>query len=185
MLIRKRLNFKENKKANIDFSPAILVAVIIVLLLLAPIIIRIIGITTGTFFAQMNQSYPDAVAPADKAVETVYNFFDYLIVIAMFINIIVLFISAWFIDTNPIFIVLYIMFAFIFFLFVPNLLNAVDTIWGKMEDASVHDPWRDDPMPLDFTDFIRRNMMMFTLLVIAFTGLLIYAKFKITQGQFT
>jgi len=184
MLKRKPIQFKKNKKANVDFSPAILIAVIIVLFLFAPIMIRIIGITTGTFFSQMNNSFPDAVAPADKAVETVYNFFDYLIVIAMFVNIIVLFISAWFIDTNPLFIVLYIMFAFIFFLFVPNLLNAVDAVWLKMEDAGEHDPWRDNPLPLTFTDFIRRNMMWFTLIVISMTGLLIYAKFKITQGQF-
>jgi hypothetical protein len=98
-----------NKKAQVEFSPAIVIAVIIGLLILAPIMMRIIGTVTGTFFVQMNTTAPSAVAEASGAVDKVYNFFDYLIIIALFINIIVMFISAWFIDTNPAFIILYIM----------------------------------------------------------------------------
>jgi hypothetical protein len=175
----------KRKKANVEFSPIILIAVVIGLLIFAPIMLRIVGIVTGQFFTQMNQTAPSAVAEASTAVDKVYNFFDYLIVIAMFINIIGLFISAWFIDTNPVFIVLYIMFSFIFFLFIPNLLDAVDAVWGKMEDASVHDQWGSSSLNLTYTDFIRRNMMMFALIIIMLTGILIYAKFKLTQGQFT
>jgi hypothetical protein len=173
------------KKAQVDFGPAVLIAIIIGLLLLAPIMIRIIGTVTGTFFTQMNESYSYAVEPASDAVDKVYNFFDYLIIIAMFINIILLFISSWFIDTNPIFIILYIMFAFILFLFLPNLLDSVDQVWIKMEDMDEHDDWEDDSLNLTFTDFIRRNFMLFSLLIIAITGIVIYAKFKVTQGAFT
>lgn len=183
-MLRKIIS-KKSKKAQVEFGPAIVIALILVLILMAPIVMRIIGTVTGTFFTQMNETAPDAVAPASQAVDTVYNFFDYLIIIAMFVNIIVLFISAWFIDTNPVFIMLYIMFAFIFFLFLPNLLDAVDQVYSKMEDASSQDTWGDNGLNLTFTDFIRRNMMMFSLIIIAFTGIIIYAKFKITQGQFT
>jgi len=111
----------KKKKAQVDFGPAVLIAIILGLVIFAPIMIRIIGITTGTFFTQMNETAPNAVAEASSAVDKVYDFFDYLIVIAMFINIIALFISSWFIDTHPVFIVLYIMFAFILFLFLPKL----------------------------------------------------------------
>jgi len=174
-----------SKKAQVDFSPAILIAIVIGLLIFAPIMLRIIGTVTGTFFVQMNETAPVAVREADTAVDKVYNFFDYLIVIGMFINIIVLFISAWFIDTNPVFIVLYIMFAFIFFLFIPDMMNAVDSVWSKMDEAGTQDNWEDNNLNLTFTDFIRRNMMMFSLLIIALTGIIIYAKFKLTQGAFT
>jgi len=176
---------KKNKKAQVDFGPAVVIAIIIGLFIFAPIMIRIIGITTGTFFTQMNETAPSAVAEASSAVDKVYHFFDYLIVIALFINVIVLFISAWFIDTNPVFIILYIMFAFILFLFLPNLLDAVDRVWIKMEDTSSLDTWGDSDLDLTFTDFMRRNMMMFSLGIIALTGILIYAKFKITQGEFS
>jgi len=168
------------KKAQVEFSPAIVIALILGLIIFAPIMIKIIGTTTGTFFTQMNISAPDAVAEADSAVRKVYNFFDYLIVIAIFINVIVLFISAWFIDTNPVFIILYIMFAFIFVLFLPNLLDATDRIWGKMD--SVENDWYSGSMPLAFTDWIRQNLIMFSVVVIALSGIITYAKFKMTSG---
>jgi hypothetical protein len=176
---------KRNKKAQVDFGPAVLIAIIIGLIILAPIMIRIIGTVTGTFFTQMNSTAPNAVKPASDAVDKVYNFFDYLIIIAMFVNIIVLFISAWFIDTNPVFIVLYILFAFIFFLFIPNLMDAVDRVWIKMDDIKTLDTWGGNDLNLTFTDFIRMNMMWFSLIIIALTGIIIYAKFKLTQGQFS
>jgi uncharacterized membrane-anchored protein YitT (DUF2179 family) len=170
-----------NKKAQVEFSPAIVIAVIIGLVILAPIMIRIIGTVTGTFFTQMNETAPSAVAEASSAVDKVYNFFDYLIIIAIFINIIVLFISAWFIDTNPVFIILYIMFAFIFVLFLPNLMDAVDRVWEKMEDVD-QDPWRDGSMNLTFTDWVRQNLIMVSVVVIALSGIITYAKFKLNSG---
>jgi len=181
-MIRKSI--KQNKKAQVDFGPAVVIAVILTLILVAPIFIRIIGTVTGTFFTQMNESYSYAVAPASDAVDTVNNFFDYLIIIGIFVNVIVLFISAWFIDTNPAFIVLYIMFAFILFLFIPNLLDAVDRVWTQFDSIGSLDTWEDNDLNLTFTDFIRRNMMLFSLLIIFLTGILIYAKFKFTQGGF-
>jgi len=181
-MIRKSI--KQNKKAQVDFGPAVVIAVILTLILVAPIFIRIIGTVTGTFFTQMNESYSYAVEPASDAVDTVNNFFDYLIIIGIFVNVIVLFISAWFIDTNPAFIVLYIMFAFILFLFIPNLLDAVDRVWTQFDSIGSLDTWEDDDLNLTFTDFIRRNMMLFSLLIIFLTGILIYAKFKFTQGGF-
>jgi len=181
----KPINFKKNKKAQIDFAPAVLIAVILGLIIMAPIMLRIIGIVSGTFFTQMNSTAPNAVADASDAVDKVYNFFDYLIIIGMFINIILLFISAWFIDTNPIFIIFYIMFAFIFFLFVPSLLDSVDTVWTKIDGLSSLDTWESSDLNLDFTDFIRSNMTLFSLIIIALTGIIMYAKFKLTSGGFS
>jgi hypothetical protein len=172
------------KHGQVEFGPIVLVAVIIGLLIFAPIMVRIIGVTTGTFFKQMNQSAPSAVAEASSAVDKVYNFFDYLIVICMLINIILLFISAWFIDTNPVFLIFYIMFAFILVLFLPNMMDGVDQIWGKMGTMSAQDQWGNTDLNLTFTDWIRRNMMVFTLGIIALTGIITYAKFKLTSGQY-
>lgn len=171
-----------NKKAQVEFSPAIVIALIIGLVILAPIMIRIIGTVTGTFFTQMNESAPSAVAEASGAVDKVYNFFDYLIIIALFINIIVLFISAWFIDTNPVFIILYIMFAFIFVLFLPNLMDAVDAVWERMDAMDVHDTWEGNTMNLTFTDWVRQNLIMVAVVVITISGIITYAKFKMTSG---
>ena len=171
-----------NKKAQVDFAPIALVAIVITLLLFAPLMIRIVGVTTGTFFEQMNGTAPEAVEAASASVDVVTNFFDYIIVIAMFMNVIILFISAWFIDTNPIFIMIYIMFAFILILFIPNMLDAVDQVWDKAEGLSDLDNWGDNSLNLSFTDFIRQNMVIFTLIIIVLTGIVTYAKFKLTGG---
>lgn len=173
-----------NKKAQVEFSPAIVIAIIIGLLLLAPIMIRIIGTVTGTFFTQMNESYPNAVTPASDAVDKVYNFFDYLIIIAMFVNIIVLFISAWFIDTNPAFIILYIMFAFIMIIFLPNMMDAVDAVWVKMDSVGTLDTWGTSSLNLTYTDWIRGHMVMFSLVIIVLTGIVTYAKFKLFRSEY-
>jgi len=172
----------KNKKANVDFGPIVLIAIAISLFIFAPIMIRVIGTTTGTFFKQMNETAPEAVREASGAVDKVYNFFDYLIVIVLVINIILLFISAWFIDTNPVFIVLYIMFAFIMILFLPNLMDAVDRVWEKAEDMGEYDTWEGSSMNLTFTDWIRRNMMMMMIVIIVLTGIITYAKFKLVEG---
>lgn len=182
MLIRKR----KQKKAQAEFSPMIAIAVVIGLVIFAPIMIRVIGVTTGTFFTQMNTTAPNAVAQADSAVDKVYNFFDYLIIICIFINLIILFISAWFIDTNPVFILLFIMFAFIFVIILPSVLDAVDTVWDKMDAAGTNDPWRSDSTStvLAFTNWIRNNLMVFTVLVIGICGIITYAKFKMRDGMY-
>jgi hypothetical protein len=174
----------KKKRAQVDFAPAMIIAIVIALLIMAPIMLRIISTVTGTFFLQMNDTAPEAVREASGAVDTVYHFFDYLVVIFLFVNIIVMFISAWFIDTYPVFIVLYIMFAFIFVLFLPNLLDAVDAVWDKTSSMDDLDPWREGSINLTYTDWIRRNLIMFMIIIFGLTGIITYAKFKLTQGGF-
>lgn len=169
----------KNKKGQVEFGPIILVGVIISLLIFAPIMMRIIGTVTGTFFTRMNDTAPAAVQEADKAVDKVYNFFDYLIIIFMFVNIITLFISSWFIDTNPVFIVLYIMFAFILVIFLPNMLEAVDRVWDQTDNMASVDTWEGNDLNLPLTEWLKRNMIVSLVAIIAITGIIIYAKFKI------
>lgn len=169
----------KNKKGQVEFGPIILVGVVISLLIFAPIMMRIIGTVTGTFFTQMNTTSPAAVQEADKTVDKVYNFFDYLIIIFLFVNVITLFISSWFIDTNPVFIVLYIMFAFILVLFLPNMLDAVDRVWEKTNDMAAADTWGSNDLNLPFTEWLKRNMIVSLVAIIAITGIIIYAKFNI------
>jgi len=175
---------RKNKRGQVEFSPIIVIAVIITLILLAPILVRIVGTLTGTFFTQMNTTAPEAVAEASYAVDKVNAFFDYLVIISIFLSVIMLFISAWYIDTQPVFIMIYIVFAIIAFLFLPNLMDAVDRVWLKVEDMSSLDTWESTSLNLTFTDFIRRNMMVFFLIIIVLTGILMYAKFKLVRGEF-
>ena len=74
------------------------------------------------------------------------------------------------------------MFAFIVVLFIPNLLDAADSVWEKMDDASSADPWGSSDLNLNFTDWVRQNLVMTSVVIIALTGIVTYAKFKINSG---
>jgi hypothetical protein len=55
-----------------------------------------------------------------------------------------------------------------------------------MEDVNANDPWRDDSLTgvLKFSNWIRQNLMLFTIIIIAIAGIITYAKFKIRDGVY-
>jgi len=165
----------KNKKGQIEFSPALLIAGIIVLLILAPVILKVFSSVKTGMGDALNSTDPTAVKQMDYVLDTGTTFIDYLLVIMFFVNLIILFISAFFIDTHPMFLVLFIMFAFIFILLLPNMMDAVDQVWAKF-------PAETNDLPL--SDWIRTNMVMFTLGVFMLSGIIMYAKFKWGTSSF-
>lgn len=159
----------KKKKAQMEFSPALLIAGIIILLILAPVILKTFSsIKTGMNNA-VNDTEPNAVTEMNYVIDTGTRFIDYFLVITLFVNLIILFISAFFIDTSPVFLILFIIFAFIFILLLPNMMDAVDKVWAKF-------PSETNDLPL--SDWIRSNMILFTLGVFVLAGIIMYAKFK-------
>jgi|AntAceMinimDraft_18_1070375.scaffolds.fasta_scaffold10091_5 hypothetical protein len=169
MKIRPIKSRRKKKKGQMEFSPALFIAGIVVLLILAPIILKVMSSVKTGLGDALNSTDPNAVTEMNYVVDTGTNFIDYLLVIMFFINLIILFISAFFIDTSPIFLVLYIMFAFVFILLLPNMMDAVDQVWSKFASET-------GDLPL--SDWIRSNMIMFTLGVFVLTGIIMYTKFK-------
>jgi len=160
---------KLNKKGQREFSPAIFIIGIIVLIIMAPIILKVISSVRVGLTSAINDTNPQAIIEMNYGMDKVVGFMDYLLVLMFFVSLIILFVSAYLIDTHPIFLVLYIMFAFIFILLLPNMMDAVDTVWSKF-------PAETDSLPL--TGWIQSNMVMFTLGVFILTGIIMYAKFK-------
>ena len=158
-----------NKRGQREFSPAIFIVGIIVLIIMAPIILKVISSVRTGITDALNDTEPKAIVEMNYGMDKVVGFIDYLLILMFFVSLIILFISAYFIDTNPIFLVLYIIFAFIFILLLPNMMEAVDTVWSKF-------PVETNSLPL--TGWIQSNMVMFTLGVFILTGIIMYAKFK-------
>lgn len=164
-----------NKKAQIEFSGAAFVAVLIGLLIIAPILIKVVVSATGGFFTAMNTTSPYAVSQGQGAVTSFLNFFDYLVIIGILVNILLMFISAYFIDTSPLFVPLYIIFSFILVLFLPNLIDAVDKVWAKFPDSSTY---------LQYTEFAKNHSLEISIIVIILTGIIMYAKLNSSQQRF-
>lgn len=159
---------KEKKKKG-EFTPAAFFVLIVVLIVIAPIILKVINSATGGVIDAVNQTMPSAANEGTIAVAKVTNLFDYLVLIAMLVTMVLLFVSSFFIDTHPVFIVIYIMAAFVLILLAPNVLDAVDDVWGKFPTESGQ---------LPFTDFMRQHLVGFLLGIMIITGIIMYAKFK-------
>ena len=165
----------KNKKGQMEFSPAVFIVGIIILIVFAPIILKVISSVKVGFTTALNDTNPGAIVEMTYGMDKVVGFLDYLLMIMFFVSMIILFISAYFIDTHPVFLILYVMFAFIFILLLPNMMDAVDTVWSKF-------PAETDSLPL--TGWVQSNMVLFTLGVFILTGIIMYAKFKFAGSSF-
>lgn len=157
----------KNKKAQ--FEPAIFFVAIILMIIVGIIILYVLNMVMGGMSTAMNSTAPYAVAEGEQIVTLTTNLFDYLIIIGMLVNVILLFISSFFINTHPVFFILYLISAFVLILLAPNVLNAVDQVWAKFPTESAQ---------LPLTDFIRTHMIGFLLGIMILTAIIMYAKFR-------
>ena len=151
------------------------VAVIIGLIFLAPILLKIISTTTtGLGDALVNHTEIGGGIAAQNAYyirDKVISFWDGVIVSLFVLNIILLFVSAFLVDINPGFLVIYIIAVLFLFVFSPTVLNAASTIWDVFGSQSDN-----IPQYLVFTRFILDNFMPFLLGIIFVTGVLAYSR---------
>ena len=69
------------------------VVVVIGLLILAPVMLKIFNTTVGEVGDKLNETSTEAGAAMEKVENTFTTFWDYLIVIAFFVNVVMLLIS--------------------------------------------------------------------------------------------
>lgn len=167
-----------NKKGQLD-NPVIIFAMIVIgLLIFAPIILKIFMTTQSSFSSSLgNVSAGGAVAATNfnAVMDTAVTFWDKVIVSVFFLAIILLFVSAFFIDANPFFIILYIFTNLMVILFAPNIITAVDHIYDNANFAS-------EVAQLSFMDTIRTHYAEFLVGIMVITGIIIYGKVALFRG---
>ena len=149
-----------------------LVGVIIALLFLAPILLKIVTTTTGEFQDAINSTDPTAAATVGSITNTYTSLWDWALIVIFGLNIILLLISAFFIDTHPAFLLVFIMIAFFTMAFAPNILDATDKIYNSAYYAG------DVAAYLPFMDFVRSHFGAIILGLFVLCGIIMYAKFK-------
>jgi hypothetical protein len=168
-----------NKKGQLDYPIITFFVVMLGLLLLAPIMLKVFISIRDPVSAQLgNISNGGAVAQGNfnKVINTAINFWDKVIIAAFFLALILLVISAIFIDTSPFFIIIYIFISFMLVLFAPNIISSLDTIYGSQQFAV-------EVGHLSFMDAIRSNFGVFLVGIIVFTGIIIYGKIALFGNQ--
>ena len=160
-----------NKKAQMEFSIITFIAVIVMLIILAPFMMKIFN----SFLTPFGNAVGNQTAVAGENVahiqSVVVGFWDFVIIMAFLINVILLLITAFLVDTHPVFLIMYIMFGFFTFIFAPELSTVLDKIYDSPQFAT-------ELTNLAMVDFLREYLMLVILGIYFITGIIIYSKFR-------
>ena len=158
-----------NRKAQTDIIAFI--AVVVGILILSPIILKLGNEILGSFSTAINSTSETAAVEVSGIHSTLISFWDWIIAIAFLVNIVMLFISAFIVDSHPIFSVFYLISAVITLMFSHYIVSPVETILGI-------DSFSTEVLQLPITNFIVLNFDLILLGIIILTGIIMYGKFR-------
>jgi hypothetical protein len=168
----------KNKKGQMDYPIISFVVIVFALMLLAPIMLKIfISIKTPVSNSLGNLTVGGAEAKAnyDSVMNIAINFWDKIILFAFILATLLLFISAFLIDTNPVWIILYIFISFMLILFAGDIIGALDGIYDSATFAT-------ETASLTFIVSLRDNFGAILVGIMVLTGIIIYGKIALTGG---
>jgi len=165
----------KNKKGQMDFPVLTFAIVLIGLIILAPIVLKVVRGTINPFSDSLSNmtvgNNSGAVDNVDYVLGTFVNFWDGVLIFAFLVAVILLFVSAFLIDANPFFMILYILMLFLTVVFAPEILGAVDRIYEANAFAQ-------EVALLPFLDFLRLNFGLVLTGIGILTMIIIYAKIR-------
>lgn len=166
-----------NNKAQIDYPIITLIVIVFGLLLIAPIVLKIFTSIQTPFSEKLGNVTGGEVAQENfnKVMNTAVNFWDKVIVAAFMFAVILLLISAFLIDTNPFWVILYIFISFMVILFAPDIIGSLDTLYDSPTYAA-------EVARLTFMDTLRVHFGEFLVGIFIITGIIMYGKIFLFGG---
>lgn len=164
----------KNKKALGTVDIITFVAVIVGLFILAPVLLKVVNESVGGFSTAINQSGSggeEASARVNAIQNTFVTFWDILIMIGFLVNVVMLLVFSFMVDTHPLFLIFYIFTAMILMMFAPYTLAPVSQILGMSEFAT-------ELTQLPLTSFMITHFSLILLGIIVLSGIILYAKFR-------
>ena len=160
-----------NIKGQFDYPIITFVIVVIGLLIFAPIALKIFGSFSTNFGNSLGNVTGSGNAQANfsKVTTTLITFWDKVIIACFILSVLTLFVSAFFIDAHPFFIIIYILLNFMLILFAPNIITAVDNIYTSASYST-------EVSSLAFLDSLRTNFTLYLVGIMVITGIIIYGK---------
>lgn len=160
----------KSRKAQIG-GLAAFAGIVIVLILLAPIMLKlatsILGTTSNTLATidTTNRSSNVVTFTQGKITGTM----DWVVMFLIFINILILLVSAFMIDVNPAFVVIYIIGAFVLVISAPFSISAAEKLYSMPTFAT-------SISFIPMTEFLMNNFGVFIVGVMVLSGIIIFAK---------
>lgn len=164
-----------NKKGQV-ISIIVFVAIIMGILILAPFIMKTINTIVTPFGNALNSTSTEATATVFHVRDKAIGLMDYVILSMFLLNVVILFISAFMVDVHPAFVVLYIIGIFFLVILAFPMLDIVKSIWGDNNFTL-------EASQLPVTQFIVNNFAIVMLAIVVLSGVVMYAKFKLTGSS--
>lgn len=143
----------------------------ITMLILGVILLYIITAIFSPLATQFGTLNPEAGNILTFILNTFTNFWDWVIVLVVMLHMILLFVSAFLVDTHPVFTIFYIMNCFASILVGNVLLRLVNAIYDNPNFVTT-------VASLPYSDFLRTNFIYFYLGVIVLSGIVVYGKVR-------
>jgi hypothetical protein len=159
-----------NKKAQVQ-SIIYFTFIIMALIVIGLIVMFIINIPLTKFSSAIGNVSSKAGTNVSGINTKVGSIWDYVIMSLFMLNVIILLISSFLVDTHPLFIFLYIIAVFLLIIFAPNVLVSVEKIWNNPQFATTS-------ALLPMTAFLKDNFIAVLLGIVVLSGVIMYAKFK-------
>ncbi len=159
----------KNKKGMGDFATFIIV--VIGLLLMAPIMLKIVNSILDPLETNLNATSTTAAANVAYVQGVFVTFWDYLIVIALLVNMVLLFVFSYLVDTNPVFLILYIIAGIVIMSLAPYGIEPAKQIFGMSAFST-------EILELPLTSYVVTYFHMIIFAVFIVTGIILYAKFR-------
>ena len=164
-------------KAQGDY-PIMMFAFVLIALLLFGLIMFKVNDIIGTKFADAMGNQTAVAATNVRAVTNTFNnFWDFVIVFAFVVNILLLFVSSFMVETHPVFLVVYIVAAMILFIIAPTTLEVVNTIAGTAGTGAT-EGFAQYESSLPMLWFLKDHFAIILLSLYFLSGLIMYAKYK-------
>lgn len=161
-----------NKKGQLNVPLLSFIIVFFGLLIFAPVMLKIFHSIQEPLAAQLgNISNGGEIAKENFNIvmNTASNFWDKVILVAFMLALLLMVISAFLIDSNPLWIILYIFVSFMVIIFTPNIINSLDSIYNSADFAV-------EVAQLTFMDYLRVHFGEFLVGIFMLTGIIIYGK---------
>jgi len=169
----------KNKKGQIDYPIVTWVIVVFGLMILAPIMLKVFTSVQAPVSNSLgnltNHGGATAQANFNGVMNIGINFWDKIILFAFILATLLLIISAFLIDTNPVWIILYIFISFLLILFAGDIIGALDGIYNSSAFAT-------ESASLAFIGSLRDNFGTILVGIMVLTGIIIYGKIALTGG---
>lgn len=165
-----------NKKGQ--FGIITLVAILLVLLFLAPVLLKIVRTSVGGFATALNNTNSEAASVVEETYTTFINLWDYVIIAVFGISVVMLFLSAFFIDTHPAFVILYIFVSFLVMAFTTSMVDIVNKLWDHSQFAV------ETGVYLTMTEFLKNHFAGVILGIMVLSGIIIYAKIRYFSNDY-